>query len=85
MLPLHCHTLWTQHQLGDKLLLVAHNVSDAAQNIISKFCALYEGPFKITRKIGKTTYELSDCQNKTKIRGIFNIRQLKRYHSDNLA
>lgn len=75
----------SEFSIGDKVLIRANYVSDATQNIISKFCALYEGPYEVMRKIGKTTYELNECQDKTKIRGIFNIRQLKKYYSHSLA
>lgn len=69
----------TEFAIGDKVLVHAYNTSDATQNIIAKFCALYEGPYVINKKIGKATYELTN--NNGHIRGIFNIRQLKKYHS----
>ena len=35
----------TEFEVGDKVLIRAHKLSDATQNIIAKFCALYEGPY----------------------------------------
>lgn len=70
--------------VGDQVLVHTYPMSDAAQHILAKFCALYEGPYVITRRIGKSTYELRDNKDPIKMRGIFNIRQLKPYHSDSL-
>lgn len=75
----------SEFQNGEKVLVRTYYPSDAAKNIISKFCELYEGPYLIKNKLGKATYELTDCQNPDKSRGKFNIRQLKRYRSDSLA
>ena len=72
----------TEFEVGERVLIRAHHISDATQNIIGKFCAIYEGPYTIVRKIGSATYQLQDDQNNDSIRGVFNTRQLKRYHSD---
>lgn len=66
---------------GDKVLIRAQNVSDATQGIVSKFCTLFEGPYIVKAKIGKSTYEIADCQDPERIRGKFNIKLMKRYIS----
>lgn len=72
----------TQFEVGEWVLIRAHHASDAMQNIIAKFCALYEGPYENARKFGNSTYELVECSDKNKRRGIFNTRQVKKYYSD---
>lgn len=72
----------TAFEVGDQVLIRTHKLSDATQNIIGKFCALYEGPYTITRKVGSATYQIQDDVNSSSIRGIFNTRQLKKYHSE---
>lgn len=74
----------TEFKVGDQVLIRAQQVSDSAQNIIAKFCQLYEGPYTVTRRIGQATYELRDPKQ-DKIRGVFNTRLLKQYHPGNLA
>lgn len=76
------HTL-TEFKTGDKVLVKAYHMSDAARNIISKFCELYEGPYFIKKKLGRASYQLTLCEDQNKVRGIFNARQLKLYHSHN--
>lgn len=71
----------TEFKVGDQVLIRAHQTSDATQNVINKFCALYEGPYEVKTKFGRATYELVDCLDPRKTRGRFNIRQLKRYNS----
>lgn len=71
----------TEFQIVEKVLVRANPSSDATQGIISKFCALYEGPFIVKTRIGKATYELADCEDPNRTRGKFNVRQLKPYNS----
>ena len=71
----------TEFDIGDKVLIRAVKLSDATQNIIGKFWALYEGPYTIIQKVGNATYKLQDESSNGTIRGIFNTRQLKKYHS----
>ena len=75
----------TKFKIGDQVLVRMYKLSDATQNIISKFCALYEGPYVIIREIGNATYLLQDGTDSKVVRGVFNVRQLKPYHSDCLA
>ena len=75
----------TKFKIGDQVLVRTFKLSDAIQNIISKFCALYEGPYVIIREIGSAMYLLQDGTDSKVVRGVFNVRQLKPYHSDCLA
>ena len=51
------------------------------QKKIDKFCELYCGPYKVKQVLGEATYILVECSDEQKVRGKFNIRQLKAYHS----
>ena len=74
----------TKFKVGDQVLIRTYKPSDATQNIIGKFCALYEGPYRIVKEIGGATYVLQEDGKKV-ARGVFNTRQLKLYHSDCLG
>ena len=69
----------TKFAIGDKVLVRAFHQSDAASKKIDKFFELFAGPYKINRIIGEATYELVECDSR-KMRGKFNIRQIKAYH-----
>lgn len=69
-------------QKGDKVLVKTNPISDATRKIISKFCALYEGPYEVVEKKGEATYVLANRRNQKEIRGIFNVRQLKRFYEN---
>ena len=75
----------TEFEVGDNVLIRAHKLSDATKHIIAKFCALYEGPNVISRKVGSATYQLRDGMNSAVIRGVFNIIQIKKYHPEHLV
>ena len=51
---------------------------------IDKYFELYAGPYKINRVFGDATYELADCDNSNRIRGKFNVRQIKKYHEQKM-
>ena len=69
----------TKFAIGDKVLIRTYYQSDATMKKIDKFFELYAGPYKINRILGDATYELVDCDN-NKVRGKFNIRQIKKYY-----
>ena len=51
----------TTFEVEDQVLIrTTHKLSDATQNIIGKFCALYEGPYTTTCKVGSATYQVQD-------------------------
>ena len=74
----------TKFKVGDQVLIRTYKPSDATQNIIAKFCAVYEGLSRVIKEIGGATYLLQEEGNNVG-RGIFNTRQLKHYHSDCLG
>jgi hypothetical protein len=52
-------------------------VSDAVDGITKKFARPYNGPWKITRVINSTTYEVTDEQGV--IQKVYNQGAMKRY------
>lgn len=77
---INSRTKITNFEIGEKVLLKNNPKSDAINKIIEKFCDLYIGPFMIKERIGNATYILGHVDDPEKIRGRFNIRQLKKYH-----
>ena len=71
----------TKFKIGDLVLIRTYCQSDAVQRKIDKICELYSGPYKVKQVLGKATYILVECSDEQKVRGKFNIRQLKRYYS----
>ena len=47
-------------QVGDLVLAKWQAVSDAADGITKKFARPYDGPWKVTRVINQTTYEVAN-------------------------
>ena len=70
----------TKFKIGEKVLIRTYYQSDAIQKRIEKFCELYCGPYKVHRILGDATYLLVDCNGESKIRGKFNVKQMKKYH-----
>ena len=70
----------TKFQIGEKVLIRTYYQSDAIQKRIEKFCELYCGPYKVHRILGDATYQLVDCDDESKIRGKFNVKQMKKYY-----
>jgi hypothetical protein len=64
-------------QVGDLVLAKCQAVSDAAGGITKKFARPYDGPWKVTRVINPTTYEVADEQGK--ITKDFNQNPMKPY------
>ena len=67
-------------EVGDLVLIKTNPISDAMNKVTAKLCKLFEGPFIIKSIKGDATYELVDINKPGVIRGIFNTRQLKKYH-----
>lgn len=57
------------------------NQSDATKGVINKFMNGYQGPYIFNKILPHWTYEIVD--NKGKLRGKFNKRQLKPYRTQN--
>lgn len=72
-------TKFTTFEVEDKVLLRTSPRSDALNKVIAKFCDLYEGPYVVKERIGPATYLLAAPDEEGKIRGKFNVRQLKPY------
>jgi hypothetical protein len=72
----------TKFELGDLVLVKAYQMSDALNKIVSKFCELYEGPYRIKKILSASTYVLEYTDQPNKIRGTFNVRQMKQYYGD---
>lgn len=68
--------------IGDLVLVKACQTSDAVNRVISKFCKLYNGPFRVQTKIGNATYMLEYVDKPGEVRGTFNVRQLKPYFKE---
>jgi hypothetical protein len=65
---------------NEKVLVRTQPMSDAVKGITSKFMYIYEGPFRISKVLDHSAYELKDeCG---KLRGEFNKRQLKPYREE---
>lgn len=69
----------TRYQVGDLVLVRTNPVSDLSNRVIAKFCALYEGPFRIGDVVGQATYRLYDINKPDVVKGVYNMRQLKTY------
>lgn len=70
----------TTFKEGDMVLVRTYPISDALHKIMSKFCSLYEGPYRVKERRSIATYVLEHLDNRKGLRGIFNVRQLKPYH-----
>ena len=69
----------TKYKKGDLVSIRAKNQSDALQGIISKFCTVFYGPFKIKQCIGDYSYILEDLNNIEKP-GKYNFEDLRKYY-----
>jgi hypothetical protein len=64
-------------QVGDLILAKCQTVSDAVYGVTKKFAKPYDGPWKVTRIINPTTYEVTDEQGV--IQKVYNKSAMKRY------
>ena len=67
-----------KYNLGDQVLVVADNKSNALEAMVGKLMSIYEGPYRITKIIFEVTYELAYLTSK-KIRGVFHTNLLRPY------
>ena len=70
------NTTW-EPVINERVLVRTQPISDAVRGITAKFMDIYEGPFLISKNVGHAAYEIKD--EKGKVRGEFNKRQLKPY------
>lgn len=66
-------------EVGDLVLLRANPASSLLKGETKKFLLLFEGPYKIKKKIGTCSYLLVNAQG-NKERGVFHISHLKEYY-----
>lgn len=66
--------------VGDEVLLRVPHLSDALQKQISKFFHIYEGPYKISQKIGENAYKLVMIEDETIEKGTYNQFNLRKYY-----
>ena len=67
-------------KVSDKVLVKTQPMSDAVKGITAKFLYIFEGPFLISKVLDHSVYELKD--ERGKVRGEFNKRQLKQYREE---
>lgn len=67
---------FTVFKPGDLVLLKANNASSALKAETKKFLLLFEGPYKIKKKVSNHTYVLQDVQSAVE-RGTFHASHLK--------
>ena len=67
-------------KVNDKVLVKTQPMSDAVKGITAKFLYIFEGPFLISKVLDHSAYELKD--ERGKVRGEFNKRQLKQYREE---
>ena len=63
------------------MLVKACNVANAAAGKVAKFLALYEGPYKVKKRIARNTYILCNTETECE-RGQFHAVDLKPYRTD---
>ena len=71
----------TQYYPEDLVLLKSHHQSSAENKVIKKFFLLYDGPFRVERKVGPNAYEITTTgpiQSRI-IKGTFNVTNLRPY------
>lgn len=71
---------FTQYEIGDLVLIKANNTSDASSKIISKFLSLYEGSYKLEKKLSKNTFILINPKTNTE-RGQFHSSLFKKWEN----
>jgi len=64
--------------IDDKVMLRTHYLSEKAKRFMKKFAYRWTGPFRVSRKIGAVTYELSDLET-GEVKGTHNVKNLKAY------
>lgn len=70
---------FSEFKVDDLVLARALNVSNPAARITAKFLPLYEGPYRIKSKIGKTSYIIAYV-HKDKERGMYHTSDLRPYY-----
>lgn len=80
MMVNHPKRPYRTYEVGELVLLRANPVSSVLAGETKKFMLLFEGPYRIKKKIFSNTYILSDLESSTE-RGMFHTCHLKPYIS----
>jgi hypothetical protein len=67
-------------KVGDLVLSRCQPLSEAAKGVTSKFMRPYEGPWRVTKIIPPSSYEISSSRGK--VRGVFHKQALKPYQRE---
>jgi len=67
-------------QVGDKVLLLSMNLSNAGKGITGSMMKKYKGPFVISKVISKAIYQIS-CPHTEKIVGKVHVSQVKPFYA----
>lgn len=67
-------------EVGDLVLARVPHLSDKSERLISKFFHLYEGPFRIAKRIGNNAFELVELTEAPRTPKIVNRFHLKKYY-----
>lgn len=70
------------YQVGEKVLIKTHYLSDKLNKKIKKFFLLYEGPYQIIEIKKENAYVLAEVTDLNKIQGTYNTTQLKKYFEE---
>lgn len=68
------------HQVGQKILIKNHHLSNAGNNEIKKLFNLFEGPFTITKVISSSTVAIINPKSGKK--ELINVAEVRPYHMD---
>lgn len=74
----HPHRPFPEFQPGDQVLLKANTVSSAIKSETKKFLLLFEGPYKIKKRVSHATYVLQYLES-DKERGTFHACHMKHF------
>lgn len=72
----------TVYNVGDLVLARSHHLSNAIGGETAKLFEVYDGPYRISQKLGETTYFLSNINRHNQL-GPYHISSLKLYHPPN--
>ena len=72
-----------QLKAGDLVMLKIPHISKKEKKELHKFWHIFYGPYKIQREVNTNTFELSEFKDNTKIKGIYNRKDLRLYHMRN--
>ncbi|KAH9638162.1 hypothetical protein HF086_009190 [Spodoptera exigua] len=68
-------------EVGDKVLLKSHVLSNAAKNITAKFVPKKDGPYVIVKRVSPTAYIVAGIDNPENVLGKYHVSDLTRFHN----